>query len=101
MYCFKDITKYYLNKADPNNVIGVFFASCVKKNGKTYYVNKYNRIKIKNHELENAYWWISIMGGKIELLPEIGEERNIKMADYLYYIVSIIYRSAFYNFIFA
>ena len=85
MYYFKDVTKEFLKKADPNNKVGVVLAKNIKKNGKVYYVNKYNRIKIKNHELENANWWISLMGGKIELLPEITEEDFVKIADYLYY----------------
>ena len=31
-----------------------------------------NKINVRNHEIENAYWFLSIMGGKIILLPEIG-----------------------------
>ncbi len=81
---YKDITNEFLKNAKPSVNFGVHFAKSITKDGITYRVNKRNRINIRNHEIENAYWFLSIMGGKIIILPEIASKEYIKMADYKY-----------------
>ena len=81
---YKDITNEFLKNAKPSVNYGVHFAKSITKDGVTYRVNKKNKINTRNHEIENAYWFLSIMGGKIILLPEIGSKRYVRMADYKY-----------------
>lgn len=83
--CFKDITQEFFKDADPKNNNGVHLAKSITKDGVTFRVNKKNKIIIKNKEKENAYWFLQLMGGKINLLPEIHSKESITMADYKYF----------------
>lgn len=80
---YKDVTKEWLNNVCKSTGI-VRNAKYVIKNHKKYYVNNVNKIKHKNHEYENALWFVNTFGGIIEFLPIINEEDGIKCSDYLY-----------------
>lgn len=82
---FKNITYDFMLKYYSNEKIGVFYAKSINKNGKTYRVNSINKIKLKNHERENAIWLVELLGGKIHFLPEIHSEESVNMADYKYF----------------
>ena len=57
----------------------------VIKNNKRYYVNMTNKIDHKNREVENAKWFVDLMGGKLVFLPTINEDGGVSCADYKYY----------------
>ena len=72
---FIDITQSFLSDTDPLNNFGTSYAKKVTKNGKTYYTDEINRITLRNHERENAEWYLSIKGGSIEFLPDLDREK--------------------------
>lgn len=81
---YKNIINEWLSNA--NKIVReVRNAKYVIKNGKRYYVNKTNKIIHKNREVENALWYVNLMGGKLVYLPTIGEEDGISCANYKYY----------------
>lgn len=82
---YENITKEFLSTGDSTKNYGTSMVESVTVNGKEYKVNKQNKIELKNREKENAEWFLNMMGGKIEYMPEIGEDDSISMADYLYY----------------
>ena len=82
---YKDITDEWLSQAT-KNIKEIKYAKYVIKNGKRYYVNKTNKIIHKNREVENAIWYVNLMGGKIVYLPTINEDGGIPCADYKYYM---------------
>ena len=81
---YKNITDEWLSRAN-KKVKEIKYAKYVIKNGKRYYVNKTNKIVHKNREVENAKWYVNLMGGKLIYLPTISEEDGIRCADYKYY----------------
>ena len=81
---YRDITNEWLKKAN-TSVAGFGDAKYVIKNGKRYYVNNTNKIVHKNNEIENAKWYVNLMGGKIIYLPTINENGGIQCSDYKYY----------------
>lgn len=81
---YKDITNEWLSTAN-GKISEVKCAKYVTKNGKRYYVNKTNKIIHKNREVENAKWYVNIMGGKLVYLPTISEDGGVACADYKYY----------------
>ncbi len=81
---YKDVTKEWLKNSN-TSIKELNIAKYVIKNGKRYYVNSKNKIEYKNREKENAEWYIDIMGGKLNFLPNINEDKNIQCADYRYY----------------
>ena len=62
---YVDITEEWLHNSD-TSVKEIGYAKYVIKNGKRYYVNKRNKIEHKNREVENARWYVNLMGGKIQ-----------------------------------
>jgi len=84
MNYYKDVTNKWLKKANSNIKI-ISNAKYVIKNGKRYYVNKTNKIKHENIEVENAKWFINTFGEKLLFLPKINEDDNVSCADYKYY----------------
>ena len=81
---YEDITEEWLHNSD-TSIKEINDAKYVVKNGKRYYVNKRNKIIHKNREIENAKWYINLMGGKLQYLPVINEGYKVKCADYRYY----------------
>lgn len=81
---YENITKEWLKNRN-TKFKEIKDARYVIKNGKRYYVNKINKIVHKNREVENAKWYVDLMGGKIVYLPTISEKDGIQCADYKYY----------------
>ena len=81
---YKDITDEWLSMSN-KKVSEIKYARYVLKNGKRYYVNKTNKIVHKNKEVENAIWYVNLMGGKLVYLPTISQDGWISCADYKYY----------------
>lgn len=81
---FKDITIDFMKNAVPSLNYGAYSAKSITKNGHKFVVNSINKINLKNHEKENAEWFLNLMGGKIIYLPDINTKDSVKMADYKY-----------------
>ena len=81
---YKDITDEWLSMSN-KKVREIKYARYVIKNGKRYYVNRTNKIVHKNREVENAIWYVNLMGGKLVYLPTINEDGGVSCADYKYY----------------
>ena len=82
LYLYEDITDKALKNKVKYKVIKN--ATSVVINNRKFYVNKRNKIIHKNKEVEIANLLIETLGGVLEYLPEIGELRNVKCADFLY-----------------
>ena len=79
---YQDITEEWIHNVD-TSIRVVKDAKYVIKNGKRY--NKINKIEHKNKEVENAKWYVNLMGGTLKYLPNIREDEGIQCADYKYY----------------
>lgn len=81
---YENITSKWLAQKN-NKFREIRYAKYVVKNGKRYYVNKTNKIIHKNKEVDNAKWYVNLMGGKLVYLPTINENGGVSCADYRYY----------------
>ena len=70
---YKDITDEWLSMSN-KKVSEIKYARYFLKNGKRYYVNRTNKIVHKNREVENAIWYVNLMGGKLVYLPTISQD---------------------------
>lgn len=79
-----DVTKEWLNKANPNNY-KVKDMSYFKHKGIKYKVDGKNVVlDYSNKEKEIAKWLISTFGGKIYMCPRINNPEGINTPDYLW-----------------
>ena len=81
---YENITHEWLTNRDLS-IKKLSVAKYVIKNHKRYYVNKINKVVHKNREVENAKWFIELMGGRLDYLPDINEDMGVQCADYRYY----------------
>lgn len=80
---YEDVTETWIEKANLEKGI-VEEAKSITLNGKEYFVNDKNRINYKNREKYIANLIVNTFGGRLQYLPDIGEEDNIRCGDFFY-----------------
>ena len=80
---YYDITDTWIKHRTINKGI-IKDAISVTIDGKTFKVNKQNKITHENNEILIAKWLTKNLGGILEYLPNIKEEEGVQCADYLY-----------------
>lgn len=81
-YC-TDYTKEFLSNIDTKKVATLTDAEYIDINGKRYYVNETNKIIHEFNEVPVAEWIKNKLHMDVEYLPNIGEDQNVKLGDYL------------------
>lgn len=79
---YKEVTQEWLNNKTDDGI--TIDAKSVILNGKEYFVNESNKINHINNEVPIAELTVKTFGGKIEYLPDIGEENNVRCGDCFY-----------------
>lgn len=78
-----DITDEFTSKIDYNKKATILDAKSIKINNKNYQVNNQNKIRHDFNEKPVAEWIKDKLHLDVEYLPNIGEDKNIKLGDYL------------------
>ena len=79
---YEDITNEFLLSINKNKKATITNAKEVTINGKTYKVNKTNKIEHKYNEIPAAEFIQKKLHMDVEYLPKIGEDDFVKLGDY-------------------